>query len=592
MLTHLLFSISALIIMVIFIITYFAYKKKTNSIRSKIYAYMISCALVLTIVEIIEGITYVYNVSIIFSLMWKLHSIIMIIFVALLFYYFLATVDDNIYSVEDLFWDKKKLFSIRNLFTILFIVMIILSTLFIKTYTMGLTMFYFYTNQSIKSLLLLYLVYILYNGYIVYLKSINNSFETNDYILLIGTFLLFVSALFFEYIYSEISIYSTLFTLVLILIYYFKENEDLILIEELKKYQIDLSRNNELGFNYLNELLNDLENPIKSFNIINDSLSECSNLTDEELKNDCNSLNYISKSLVNILNNHSSNRLIKYRIDKLVKNIEEVIKPMIRDKKIQFSYTIDQNIPSLLEGDYKSIHRIITGLIVNAISYTEVGRIILNITCERRKNDVILNIKVSDTGRGIKREDFDKVYTNNNTCNMALIKNNIEALNGKIMFDSNYGSGSIFYVNLPQLIANESSLGNNPITNEEIIPNDCNKKKVLIIDNEFYSSDKLSKILSKYNLDVECINSGLDAVNVIKCGGDYKLILINENIKDGNYIDIGKLLKYLNNIINMPPLVALIVNEDLNKIQNIFDDYLLKPINLKKLDEIIKRRCI
>ena len=64
MLTHLLFSISALVFMINLIITYFSYKKNTNSVRSKIYVYMIWFALFLAIVEIIEGVTYVYNIDI------------------------------------------------------------------------------------------------------------------------------------------------------------------------------------------------------------------------------------------------------------------------------------------------------------------------------------------------------------------------------------------------------------------------------------------------------------------------------------------------------------------------------------------------
>ena len=85
MLTHLLFSISALILMIIFIITYFSYKKNTSSIRSKIYSYMIYFALILTLIEIIEGVSYVYNLSVVFSLMWKLHSIIMVLFIIVIY---------------------------------------------------------------------------------------------------------------------------------------------------------------------------------------------------------------------------------------------------------------------------------------------------------------------------------------------------------------------------------------------------------------------------------------------------------------------------------------------------------------------------
>ena len=115
MITHLLFSISALIFMIIFIITYFSYKKNISSIRSKIYVCMIIFALSLTIVEIIEGITYVYNSNIVFSLMCKLHSIVTILFVAALFYYYLVViVEEKHDSFESLLWDNQNPLSIKN----------------------------------------------------------------------------------------------------------------------------------------------------------------------------------------------------------------------------------------------------------------------------------------------------------------------------------------------------------------------------------------------------------------------------------------------------------------------------------------------
>ena len=67
MLTHLLFSISALIFMVTFMITYFSYKNNTNSVRSKVYVSMIYYTLALTLTEIIEGISYVYDINILHS---------------------------------------------------------------------------------------------------------------------------------------------------------------------------------------------------------------------------------------------------------------------------------------------------------------------------------------------------------------------------------------------------------------------------------------------------------------------------------------------------------------------------------------------
>ena len=598
MLTHLLFSISALVFMINHIITYFSYKKNTNSVRSKIYVYMIWFALFLAIVEIIEGVTYVYNIDIIFSLMWKLHSIIMILFVALLFYYFLS-LENHFDTIEDALWDSKQFFSIKNLFSIIFVIATVSSIVFVKTYPMSLTMFYFYTDQSINFLLVLNAIYIIYTFYILYLKSKKSNFETNDYIVLFGTFLLFIIALVFEYKYPEISIYSTLFTLVLILIYYFKENEDLLIIEELQAVQKNLYANNEFKINYLNELIGDLEIPLDTFSSINKKLEECGKLTNEEIKESLVGLNCISNNLLNVLNHNEKNRFIKYRVDEMVYNIQEIIKPYMKHKPIEFMYNVDKNIPSELIGDSVMMQRIIMGLLINAIQYTEVGKISLSVTGERIKDGELLKIKVSDTGIGIKKEDFNKVFVNHNCdendiCNLSLTKKCVDLLRGEIHFDSYYGAGSTFYVSIPQGIANELSLLQVPIVRDGIQVKDCNNKKILLIDNEDYSSKQLANILKMYNLDVKCVGEGTEAINTIKCDENYDLIIITDNISDMDFVKTGKLLRQLSNYVKVPPIIALAVLNDPNnnRFDNTFDECLQKPLDLKKLDSIIKNRFI
>ena len=598
MLTHLLFSISALVFMINHIITYFSYKKNTNSVRSKIYVYMIWFALFLAIVEIIEGVTYVYNIDIIFSLMWKLHSIIMILFVALLFYYFLS-LENHFDTIEDALWDSKQFFSIKNLFSIIFVIATVSSIVFVKTYPMSLTMFYFYTDQSINFLLVLNAIYIIYTFYILYLKSKKSNFETNDYIVLFGTFLLFIIALVFEYKYPEISIYSTLFTLVLILIYYFKENEDLLIIEELQAVQKNLYANNEFKINYLNELIGDLKIPLDTFSSINKKLEECDKLTNEEIKESLVGLNCISNNLLNVLNHNEKNRFIKYRVDEMVYNIQEIIKPYMKHKPIEFMYNVDKNIPSELIGDSVMMQRIIMGLLINAIQYTEVGKISLSVTGERIKDGELLKIKVSDTGIGIKKEDFNKVFVNHNCdendiCNLSLTKKCVDLLRGEIHFDSYYGAGSTFYVSIPQGIANELSLLQVPIVRDGIQVKDCNNKKILLIDNEDYSSKQLANILKMYNLDVKCVGEGTEAINTIKCDENYDLIIITDNISDMDFVKTGKLLRQLSNYVKVPPIIALAVLNDPNnnRFDNTFDECLQKPLDLKKLDSIIKNRFI
>ena len=72
---------------------------------------------------------------------------------------------------------------------------------------------------------------------------------------------------------------------------------------------------------------------------------------------------------------------------------------------------MDEQIPSKVYGDSTKIYQILLNITNNAVKYTEVGKIKLSIVPEKTGNDaVLLHIKISDTGYGIKKEDFDKIF--------------------------------------------------------------------------------------------------------------------------------------------------------------------------------------
>ncbi len=595
MLSHLLFSISALIFIIIFTATYFSYKN-SHSLRSKEYICMIFLATFLSIIEIVEGVSFAYNFNTLAKILWYVHTIIISLYIAALFYYYLLSIADEKYnSLIDLLWDNNKILSIKNLFTIIFIVISIISIVLVEY--VDSTKFLFYTNDSLYFILLLYVIYFLYNMYIVYLKTRKNVFDRNDYIVLFGVFLLLIFAIIIEYMYPAVSIYSTVFTLVLILIYYFKENEDLIMIDELQKSQLALFNNNNLKLKYLHDLISDLESPLHAFTLLTKELENCSNLTDEALKENLIDLNYISNNLLSISKNQTISNTLKYRIDKLVLNIEKILEPTIKEKSIKVEFHIDQNLPSLLMGDRISIHRIISNLLVNAIDNTDVGKVVLNITGERQRDNILLHIKISDSGMGIKEEDFDKVFdldfNSSKNANLALTKSYVDSLNGDISFESNYASGSIFYVNVVQKIINDAPISQVPMKDDRVIINDCANKKVLLIDNGDNSSNRLINILKKYNLTIIHISSGREGINMIKEGEEYDLIIIDESVKDISYLDIARLLKYLKDLVKIPLLVCMtsqVENEnDKSRLLINYDDYLSKPVSLKSLDKIIKR---
>ena len=87
-------------------------------------------------------------------------------------------------------------------------------------------------------------------------------------------------------------------------------------------------------------------------------------------------------------------------------------------------------------------------------------------------------ISVEDTGRGIKKENIEKLFTKferldverNTTTEgtglgLAITKKLVELMGGKINVESEFGKGSIFIVHIPQRIGSMTR----PITDTQLI---------------------------------------------------------------------------------------------------------------------------
>jgi len=148
----------------------------------------------------------------------------------------------------------------------------------------------------------------------------------------------------------------------------------------------------------------------------------------------------------------------KHNIATLVENIRDLLAPQMKEKNIQFSVNLADQIPILLI-DGSQIERVFINLLGNAVKFTPVnGSITLRGT--RQNNEVLFEI--TDTGIGIKEADaprlFDEFYRVDNEINqnvkgsglgLTLVKNIVEAHGGKIWLNSKPSQGTTFYFTLP-----------------------------------------------------------------------------------------------------------------------------------------------
>jgi len=110
--------------------------------------------------------------------------------------------------------------------------------------------------------------------------------------------------------------------------------------------------------------------------------------------------------------------------------------------------------------DARKIGQILRNLIGNAIKFTEKGEVLVQVACEDAGTK--LRFSVSDTGIGISREDQEKIFSRffrvdkarsreqgGSGLGLSICKWIVEAHQGEIKVQSEFGKGSSFIVTLP-----------------------------------------------------------------------------------------------------------------------------------------------
>jgi len=134
-----------------------------------------------------------------------------------------------------------------------------------------------------------------------------------------------------------------------------------------------------------------------------------------------------------------------------------------RQKGIDFLYSIDPNVPCLLQGDIGRIRQVINNLAGNAVKFTEQGHVSLTITLESDEPSfATLHFRVEDTGIGIKEDKISSLFESFTQADMSITKKYggtglglaisklfIEKMNGRVGIESIEMVGSTFWFTLP-----------------------------------------------------------------------------------------------------------------------------------------------
>lgn len=403
-------------------------------------------------------------------------------------------------------------------------------------------------------------------------------------------------------IWPHILLANSIFSAIAFIMYFTIENPDVKVIGELNRNKDILEKNNEERSNFLFRMTQEARKPISNiYNLANmiDTKNEYVKLEDvvNAIKSNTRQLSYVVNDVLDVSNiDIRKIKMIDTKYDS--KRLFEEINLLIKDKipfDVTYNYNISAEMPEMLYGDYIKLKQVIMSILINSVEHTSRGFIDLDVNVIIKYDMCRLIINVEDSGEGMDIQAVNNILTldkpldaedekklDQMDVDLNITKKIINMIGGSIMIKSEVDKGTEFTVVIDQKIVDDNK-------NFKKINSFSNVKKVLIVDDniDLLKSEKV--FFEDHQVNVVSTMYGEDAVDKIRTGDNFDLIIIDDEMaKQSGVATLNQLLEVSN--FSIPVIVMLEKNKEVIKkhyIEKGFKDYILKGDLQNEINRIV-----
>lgn len=291
----------------------------------------------------------------------------------------------------------------------------------------------------------------------------------------------------------------------------------------------------------------------------------------------------------------------EFDLKRMLQTLESMFMNTAKEKQLDFSWTINEDVPQFLVGDPDRIYQILVNLVSNAFKFTNKGfvKVIVSNLYEDEK-EITLHFRVEDSGIGIPAKNQELIFerfqqAGNQLENiqkgtglgLAIVKNIASLLGGSVTVKSAGGEGSVFTVALPftKNRADNTTAENADASDSPAVT--FSRARVLIAEDNHVNQLLISRLLQPYGIKPVIVANGMEVLELLK-NQQFDLLLLDIQMP---LLDGYKTCASIREAGSSLPVVAMtayVMDAEKEKCRAAgMNDYLAKPLDEKELRNVL-----